>query len=163
MPLARPCDIHLAADRYSREGIMRKLLSLCGLVVLSVSLAPQLSASATVGTEAPPKLRTKGGAFTIVSVVVSDRLFPGCTQKEFGCQIAEKGYKVLIVYLRGRGDAGKLLNEKGVYIRGSDGSRTKQFAAGLWSGKSFVAFTPPLGAHKFRLFWPGNQPISLGK
>lgn len=35
--------------------------------------------------------------------------------------------------------------------------------AGLWSGQVHVAFEVPVGAHGFKLYWPGNPPVDLGK
>jgi hypothetical protein len=114
-------------------------------------------------------ISTPAGRLLVSSVQISDHFPPGCAPGPT-CQSANQGYVVLIVWLK-RADGGnpgqlaeKIVNfSKGAYVVASDGDRTDRFAAGLLESKLFVGFTPSLLAKGFKLYWPGNRPIALGK
>jgi hypothetical protein len=90
-----------------------------------------------------------------------------------GGQVARPGYQILVVTLSGEGeiDVDSLMAaSEGVYVIGSDGSRTNRFMAGsstVASGEESghpscrIGFTPPSSATGFTLHWPGNEPIAL--
>jgi len=115
-------------------------------------------------------IRTSAGTLKIDAVQLTDRLPPGCIATSPICQVAEPGYRVLIVWLVrvGGGDPAAIAERldaasRGSYVRASDGSRGEVAAGGLLAGSLFVAYTPRAGRSGFTLHWPGNRPIALGK
>jgi Ca2+-binding RTX toxin-like protein len=115
-------------------------------------------------------IKTTVGTLRITDVTLADRFPPGCTLGTAFCDRAPTGRQVLVVWLA-RTDGGSASDladkldaaSRGAYVLGSDGSRGDRYAEGLLSGRLLVAFTPPASARGFRLFWPGNPPVPLGK
>jgi hypothetical protein len=121
-------------------------------------------------TPARPRIRTAVGTLAITAVQLGDRFPPGCTLGTPICQRAQAGFQVLTVWLARTdgGNPGGIADRldtaaRGSYVLASNGSRGELAAGGLLSGRLFVAYTPRAGARGFRLYWPGNRPIALGK
>jgi hypothetical protein len=80
--------------------------------------------------------------------------------------VAAPGYQILNVWFKSA-DGSKTdgstfyAASNGAYVISDDGSKTERYMGGLVDGKPMVGFTPPLTAHKFTLYWPGNDPIEL--
>ena len=79
---------------------------------------------------------------------------------------ASPGYEILTVWFQTTDgstiDGTAFYNaSKGVYIMGDDGSKTISNMGGMLDLKLMVGFTPPVKAHKFTLYWPGNDPVEL--
>ena len=125
--------------------------------------------AAAQGTE----IVTSFGSFTIEDVEVGNKFPPGCGEPGPGCSPAQPGYKVLMVWLKPKGDAAEawhgLMKLSGaspannVYVKSDDGGRTDSFSGGMMNLRPFVAFTPPAAGKNFVLYWEKNPPISLGK
>ena len=122
-------------------------------------------------TSGGPEIETAAGVLLIKEVELTDR---------YGIQVANPGYQILIVSLEPK-DKRDTVNTgqeeavdrsmKDVYIVGSDGSREVPFSYG-WTrvGSSpemetelSIAFVPQTSAHDFKLYWPGNPPVDLGR
>lgn len=116
------------------------------------------------------EIQTASGTFVIADVVVGDRYPEGCAEGQ-GCNVAMAGYEVLVLELAPQGDADvdEVMSEgKGAYVVSSDGDRTESFLYGwnLGEGDSkqgMVGFTPEASDHDFILYWPGNEPVELGR
>lgn len=117
------------------------------------------------------EIQTASGTFVIADVVVGDRYPEGCAEGQ-GCNVAMAGYEVLVLELAPQGDADvdKVMSEgKGAYVVSSDGDRTESFLYGSVLGeggdsrRGIVGFTPEASDHDFILYWPGNEPVELGR
>ena len=80
------------------------------------------------------------------------------SEDEFGNKAAP-GYQILQVWFEGSFYEGS----QDIYVIGDDGSKTSSTISGIFGGgsKRMIGFTPPDSAHKFTLYWPGNEPIEL--
>lgn len=118
-------------------------------------------------TSATPVISTNAGRLQVDGVQVTDRFPPGCVVNTPFCDTPNPGYEILVVWLKVvSGSPAAISNElrnADVVVVASDGSRTKPYSGGLLSGRLFLAFTPRSSAHGFKLLWPGNPPIALGK
>lgn len=108
------------------------------------------------------------GVLVIDGVEVSDKFPPGCGAPAPGCSAAQPGHKVLMVWVKAKGDADAasralMMIPTGVYVQADDGARTDVFSGGMMAGRLFVAFTPPQSGKNFSLHWDKNVPIALGK
>ena len=126
--------------------------SIWSVFLANVCLSILLSGCATA------KLKTSVGNMVITKTEIAAKNPSG--------DIAAPGYQILNVWLK-PADGSKIDGStffdasKGAYVIGDDGSKTERYMGGLVSGKLMVGFTPPDTAHKFTLFWPGNDPIKL--
>lgn len=107
------------------------------------------------------KIDTKVGTLVIDKVRVTD---------DFKNTEAKTGYKFLVVWLKVKKGTSPseeqieyIKKAKNIYIRGNDGKRVNKNMSGVQGSKLFIAFRPKKTAHKFRLYWPGNDSIYLGK
>lgn len=140
----------------------------CAFGLIAVA---NLVGAQTTATPKPWKgtdIVTSSGSFTIEGVEVGDKFPPGCGEPGPTCSPAEPGYKVLMVWLKAKGDAlqaaGGLAKNLGeARVKSDDGGSTASFSGGMLNQQLFVAFTPPLAAKNFMLHWEENPPISLGK
>jgi hypothetical protein len=112
-------------------------------------------------------ISTPAGRLAVDGVDLTDRFPPGCVQASVSCDVAQSGYRILVIWLKiVSGNPGAVLNQltdtKAVVVA-SDGSRTAPYSGGLLNGRLFLAFTPRSSSHGFKLLWPGNAPIPLGK
>jgi hypothetical protein len=127
------------------------------------ALAAAQAATATVGAT----LDTGGGLVTVDGVEFSDRFPPKCTTPSRNCSEAKPGYRILVVWLKAKGDDSKLsqvlMNLETATVAADNGSKTKNFSGGMAEGRYFVAFTPPIADKNFTLHWGKNAPLSLGK
>lgn len=116
------------------------------------------------------EIQTASGTFVIADVVAGDRYPEGCAEGGPGCDVAMAGYEVLVLELAPQGDAEveRVTSEgKGAYVVSSDGDRTESFLTG-WnsegdSKQAMVGFLPEASDHDFILYWPGNEPVELGR
>jgi hypothetical protein len=114
-------------------------------------------------------IETSEGTIEVTKVEIVNSFPLGCdpVANPFSCSVARPGYIILVVWLKNVDentsiDSMELIN-KPIYVTGSDGSRTKIFAGGIYNGELFVAFTPPESAHDFVLEWPDAPPVELGQ
>jgi hypothetical protein len=121
---------------------------------------------------APGVIVTPIGNLVISKVEIPDTFPPGCASSDPFCVRAEAGYEILVVWLAGSPEntidpssiASYLIGVfETVSVQASNGHTTTAFSAGLQSGGPFVAFTPPVADSGFKLLWPGNAAIDLGK
>ncbi|GEM_PF-3198394 len=112
-------------------------------------------------------IETAEGVLEVTKVEAVNTFPPGCAPVGFGCSQAAPGYVILVVWLE-KADEGMSVDDmelisKPIYVTGSDGSKTKIFAGGIYNNELFVAFTPPESAHDFVLEWPDAPPVELGQ
>ena len=125
-----------------------------------------------------PIIATPEGDLRIVKIQFSDRWLPGCSPVGPVCRLPRNGYQLLGVWIERVGwktddpreayDYAATLG-KDAYVISEDGSRGERFAgsfqmAGLRepvSPELAIAFTVPVDARGFTLFWPDNPPIEL--
>ena len=152
---------------------------------------PAPTATATIPTPTPSlgKIQTPDGQYSVTKVELGDRFPLDCSppttviSAEGGCLIGppdcssctqrlKEGYQILAIWLESLegGERGALSEEiqhgcdSGViYVAAGDGSQTNCLYSGLFEGRFFVCFTPPVSAHDFELFWSDNPPIDLGE
>jgi hypothetical protein len=97
------------------------------------------------------------------------------------CERAQRGYRFLVVWLSGTGDRGaggelrratyvRLHHQAAkAYVRGSDGVRDAAYVGHTLESTAatrfvmYLAFVPPTTTRNFKLRWPGNRAIALGK
>jgi len=110
------------------------------------------------------------GSFAITAVLQGDYLLPPGWSCVSGFSKPPDGHKFLTVWLETADgsnpeDVGnKLFNASaGVYVTSADGSRVDRVGAGMIEGMLFITFTPRTSMSNFKLFWPGNPTIDLGK
>lgn len=114
-------------------------------------------------------IKTSLGDLKIVKVELSDRFPPGCSNPpKLGCEGVQKGYQILLVWLESASGNPKIFDDLfkayiEAYVTADDGSTTKLARTGFVDQKPFILFTPPDTAHNFKLFWPDNPAIELGK
>jgi hypothetical protein len=120
----------------------------------------------------PGVIATPQGNLVITKVEITATFPPGCTPSDFTCQSAQPGYEVLTVWLErspeNTTDLGSITSYlmqvfTSVSVEASNGNKTTGFQGGLVSGALSVAFTPPVTDSGFKLLWPGNAAIDLGK
>jgi len=117
-------------------------------------------------------IATPQGNLVVSKVEITDTFPPGCTTGVPPCDRALPGYEILVVWLeRSPENTNDFLSIStylmqvftSVSVEASNGNKTSGFQGGLVSGKLSVAFTPPVTDSGFRLLWPGNAAIDLGK
>jgi VHL beta domain len=118
-------------------------------------------------TTVTPAITTPAGSLLVDGVQITDRFPPACIPNTPFCDTANPGYEILVVWLKvASGNQAAIVTElrnAKVVLVASDGSQTKPYSVGLLSGRLFLAFTPRSTSHGFKLIWPGNPPIPLGK
>ena len=135
------------------------------------SKAPTTAPAEEVAGAGGMEIQTASGTFAISDVVVGDRYPEGCADGDMSCNIALPGYEVLVLELTpATGASVEDITSEGAntYIVSADGTRTDSFIYG-WSlneddvKEGMVGFTPEASASGFTLYWPGNEPIDLGR
>jgi hypothetical protein len=135
-----------------------------------VLIAVAASACSGAATTSLGEIETSLGTFSIKDVQLTDRFPPDCSAGKAGCNQAQSGYQIVIVWLEpvGQIDATtasiqfmKATDE--VFVIASNGSQAKRAASGMYQSRYFVAFTPATTARGFTLSWPDNPEIDLGK
>lgn len=143
-------------------GYNKLLQQMIGVIFVALLLA---------ACGAPPAtIKTPAGTLSVNKVQLTDRFPPGCDPKSPMCQQVQEGYQALIVWLE-RADKGDpaAISDKlrstfpEVYVIASDGSQTKASMWGVFESRLVVGFTPQASAHGFKLFWPDNPVVELGK
>ncbi len=124
------------------------------------------SEAQTIPSHAPAtEIATPFGSFIVDGVEIGDKFPPGCRTSAPDCSPAKPGNKVLMVWLKAKGDADEasrgLMNVSNVYVKSDDDKRTDNFSGGMMNLRLFVAFTPPVTGKAFVLHWDNNPPISL--
>jgi hypothetical protein len=116
-----------------------------------------------------PEIETTMGILVITEVQLSDRAPSG--------NRADEGYQALIIWLERKdkaeidSDAGFKLLDQGIYAVADNGARTQfgmvgltETSSSIFSGaKMWIAATPKVSERNFKLLWPDNTPIDLGK
>jgi hypothetical protein len=149
-------------------------------LLLGFLLLPSAECQQKQGAAAPaqkvnqpprPRIKIEAGELAVLNAQESDRFPIGCTDSSpDGCYKAEDGSKLLIVWLKSVDPAkaqevGLFVGRhyKNVFLLSEGGSKTEATLGGLIDRKIFVGFTPPKADHGFKLSWPGNPDIALGK
>ena len=137
--------------------------------------------SGCISAQTGPEINTSAGTLIITDVEFVNSFPPGCTL-EPGCEYPLDGYTILVIWTE-RKDGGNIeeisnmlveetvpfISEKPgyLYVSGSDGSVTNLARVHTQSDSSdskfALVFAPPVSAHDFKLFWPGNEAIDIGK
>jgi hypothetical protein len=114
-----------------------------------------------------PEIETSAGRMVVRKVETGDRYPLKCTETDTSCDVAEPGYKILIVKLKpkdGRNPVEskkKPVGFKNAYIQAPGGERTEPFLDGADRSDFFVGFTPLEEERDFKLYWKGNPPVGL--
>jgi hypothetical protein len=156
-------QLSVAADAQVGE----RQVSVTTAVGTSNSSPVRITQGATPGAIATPQ-----GNLVITKVEISNAFPPGCTPGAPPCQTATAGYEILAVWLErspgNTNDPSSITTYlmqvfPNVFVEASNGHKTAGFSGGLMSGALFIAFTPSVADSGFKLLWPGNTAIELGK
>jgi hypothetical protein len=118
-------------------------------------------------TPSKSEIDTSAGRMVVSKVETGDRYPVDCAETDTSCQVAEPGYKVLIVKLKpkdGRNPVEskeKPVGFKNAYIQAPGGERTEPFLDGADRSDFLVGFTPREEERDFKLYWKGNPPVDL--
>jgi hypothetical protein len=151
---------------------MRITAVIIGFAALCMVSSASAQTKPALKRRVSPPARTitiPSGTLTISAVEVADWFPPGCDKPSPApdCSRAMPGHKILVVWLKVKGDSSEigheLMNLQDVYVESDDGERTENFSGGMMNLRYFVAFAPLQESKNFVLHWGKNAPVRLGK
>jgi hypothetical protein len=132
--------------------------------------ATPTSSPTPTSTPRPFAIQTGVGTLDIANVQLADRWPPFCTGSP--CITVPSGQQLVAISLAKPDQSNFSIDEvqqvfgesNGAHVVASDGSDSgPPPGAGWWGGQVHFGFQVPATAHGFKLLWPGNAPVDLGK
>lgn len=132
--------------------------------------ATPTSSPTSTSTPRPFTIQTGVGTLDIADVQLADRWPPFCTGSP--CITLPSGQQLVAISLAKPDQSNFSIDEaqqvfgesNGAHVVASDGSDSgPPPGAGWWGGQVHFGFELSATAHGFKLLWPGNAPVDLGK
>ena len=110
-----------------------------------------------------PEINTSAGTLVITKARFTDRVPPDCTSSSSTCSTAQRGYRILLVWMKPKGGSNEPAVPPGVYVVADNGSQAEWFHQQTNVSPPWVllAFVVKDSDRNFKLVMPNNSSANL--
>lgn len=110
-----------------------------------------------------PEINTSAGALVITKARFTDRVPPDCTSSSPTCSTAQRGYRILLVWMKPKAGDNEPAIPRGVYVVADNGSQAEWFhqQTNVSPPWVFLAFAVKESDRNFKLVMPNNSSANL--